>query len=446
MKHILVLGAGFVSDALIIYINRKKPDYKITVIDRDTRKVQAYAEKMFGVEIIQLEINGDDLIDNYIASCDLVISLLPWSMHIGIAKLCLKYKKHFVSTSYAKQEMIELHESAEKEGLIFLNEMGADPGIDHMMTMKIIDNVRRNNGKVKSFRSYGTNLPAPQYSNNPFGYKFSWNVAGFLNNAFNEATYLENKTVVHISEQDLFQCYELQDIGRLGTYEVFPNRDSLLYIDYYKIPEAETVFRGTLRYPGFCETWQYIKQLGLYDNTVLYDTAVYTVKKILIKHLNCTDSDLITYISRYLNITKSSLFIKKLNWLGLFSNRKLAIGDVNIYSIFKYLLETKLVYHSNETDQVIIYQEIIAEYDNSKMEKVTALLNYIGNGQHSGISCTVGLPAAIASIMILENKIKLTGVQVPLHREIYEPILEELVKEGINIQITPIEMCCDKEE
>lgn len=445
MKKILLLGAGFVSDALITYINNKRDDYEITVIDKDIKKVQAYTKQMPRIKVIQMEIKDDDSLNPYITSCDLVISLLPWSMHISIARLCLQYKKHFVSTSYAKKEMFELHESAKKEGLIFLNEMGADPGIDHMMSMKVIDYIRNKNGTVKSFCSYGTNLPAPECNNNPFGYKFSWNIIGFLGNIFNEAKFLKDKKIISVTGEELLLDYELQDVGGLGTYEVFPNRNSLNYINYYNIPEADTVFRGTLRYPGFCETWQYIKQLGLYEDTKHYNTMECSVNEILARHLNCMHSELISCIASKLKIEKQSLFIKKLNWLGLFSDIRLAIGAASIYAIFRHLLELKLVYQQEETDQVIIYQEIIAEYRNGKNEKLTAVLNYKRNALHSSISDTVGLPAAIASVMILENKIKSKGVQVPLHKEIYEPILEELEKEGISIEIKLVNLCIKKE-
>ncbi len=431
MKNILVLGAGFVARPLVRYL-LEKTDFRLVVADIRLQQAEKLIDGHPRGKAEKLDVNDVQALTAIIARADVVVSLLPWVFHIKVAKVCLQQNKHLVTASYVKPEMQALNEEAQKRGLLFLNEIGVDPGMDHMAAMQIINDVKNRGGKIISFYSYCGGLPSFESNNNPFGYKFSWSPVGVMLAALNDGRYLKDGKIVKVPEQQLFRHYWLKDIPDAGTFEAYVNRDALPYIDLYGIPEVRSMYRGTLRNISHCESWDYFKKLGLFNREIQYDFDRLTVKQVLARSINSNGKNPAKEAAEFLNVPQHSVTIKKLEWLGMFSDIKLPLGNATVFDMFAYLLETKLVYREGETDMLVQHHEFIAEYANGKQEQISATLVDTGIPfGDSSMARTVSLPVAIATRLIAEGKIKLSGVHIPVLPEIYEPVLAELKKMGI---------------
>ena len=253
MKKTLVLGAGMVSRPLVRYL-LDQPEYHVTMASRTVSKAEKIINGHDRGKSVSLNVNDDALLEKLVAESDVTVSLLPYEYHVKVAKLCIKHKKHLVTTSYVSESMQKLDNEAKKAGVLLLNECGLDPGIDHMSAMRIIHGVEENGGKIIIFRSTTGALPAPEANNNPFGYKFSWSPRGVLLASRNAAKWLEDGKEISIPGEKLFENYTLQDVPGVGTFENYPNRNSLPYKDIYGLKDAKTVYRGTFRMTGWCET------------------------------------------------------------------------------------------------------------------------------------------------------------------------------------------------
>jgi saccharopine dehydrogenase-like NADP-dependent oxidoreductase len=327
--------------------------------------------------------------------------------------------------------MQNLNDAAQKAGILILNEIGLDPGIDHMSAMRIIHDVHKRGGKVVSFQSYCGGLPALQNNNLPLGYKFSWSPRGVVMAGKNNGQFLEDGKVVFIPSKDLFKNYVIIDIEGFGSLEAYTNRDALPYKELYGLKDAHTVFRGTLRNNGWCYAMKKAQHLGLFDDAERHDLQGLTYRQMVSKLVGSDSSDsIIAKTARFLHIDKYSTVIKNFQWLGLFSDNPLP-DENNIMDIFCTLLQEKLVMEENELDLIILYHRFIAEFA-GKEELITSTLidKGIPDGD-SAMSRTVSLPAAIAAALILENKIDMTGVQIPVQPEIYNPVLDELARLNI---------------
>lgn len=429
MKKILVLGAGLVSKPLVQYLLKK--NFKVTVASRTVSKAEKLTDGFENGEAKELNVKNDEQLENLISKSDLVISLLPYTFHVKVAMFCIKHKKHLVTTSYVSDEMSKLDQGAKSADILILNEIGLDPGIDHMSAMKIIDNIVNQNGKVLSFRSYCGGLPDMQHNNNPFGYKFSWSPRGVVMAGRNNGQYLENGEIVFIPGKDLFKHYEILDIENVGNFEAYTNRDALPYQELYGLKDAQTIFRGTLRYVGWCYTSKKAQELGLFDDAPRQDLAGLTYAEMIQKLIESEDIDYIEEdAANFLGVEKHSTVIKKFKWLGLFSNTLLPDKN-NVMDMYSALLQKKLSMGEKELDLIILHHRFIAAYGNKK-EYITSTLVDTGipNGD-SAMSRTVSLPAAIAAALILESKIKLSGVKIPVMPELYNPVLSELETMGV---------------
>lgn len=435
MKKILVLGAGFVANPLVKYL-LKQPDTHVTVTDLIIHKAQELVKHSQRGTAKQLDVGNEEMLKKLILETDIVISLLPWIHHINVAKICLELRKNMVTTSYVKPEMKSLDTEVKEKGLLFLNEVGVDPGIDHMAAMKIIDTIKNTGGKITSFYSYCGGLPALVNNNNPLGYKFSWSPEGMMLAATNDGRYLNNGDIIEIPGDKLFEHYWLIDIlPGAGTFEAYVNRDALPYIELYNIDTVESMYRGTLRNIGHCESWNGFKQLGLFNRNLQFDFQKVTPRHVLANLVNSNGDNLLNNVADFLDIKNYSIIIKKLEWLGLFSDRKLPLEKASVFDMFAHILQQKLIYQENEVDLLVQHHEFIAIYPDSKKQKTTATLICEGiPGKDSAMARTVGLPAAIATKLILENKINLKGVNIPIFPEIYKPVLEELERMGIKFQ------------
>jgi saccharopine dehydrogenase-like NADP-dependent oxidoreductase len=424
MKNVLVLGAGLVSKPLVVYLLEK--GYQVKVASRTVSKAEVLVDGFENGQAESLNVDNQEQLQNLIQAADIVISLVPYTHHVKIAKICIEFKKHLITTSYVSAAMQDLNNAAHKAGILILNEIGLDPGIDHMSAMRIIHSVEKRQGKVISFQSYCGGLPALEHNNLPFGYKFSWSPRGVVMAGKNNGQFLEDGKVIFIPSKDLFRNYIIIDIEDIGSFEAYTNRDALPYKDLYGLQDAHTVFRGTLRNYGWCYAMKKAQELGLFDDSERKDLTGLTYNQMIGKLIGSEDDEnIIEETAWFLNLELHSTVIKNFNWLGLFDDEPLP-DETNVMDIFSALLQKKLVMRENELDLIVLYHRFIAKV-NGKEELITSTLidNGIPNGD-SAMSRTVSLPAAIATALILEGKINMTGVHIPIQPGIYNPVLDEL--------------------
>jgi saccharopine dehydrogenase (NADP+, L-glutamate forming) len=432
MKNVLCLGAGLVARPYIHYLSNH--GFHVIVASRTISKAQHLIEGCKDVEAIAFNIATDDsLLEDLVSKADLVCSLLPYTYHVKAAKVAIKYKKNFCTTSYISNEMKALDEDARKAGIILLNECGVDPGIDHMSAMRIIDHVHDKGGKIQSFTSFTGGLPAPDANNNPFGYKISWTPRGVLLAGRNDAHFLRDGEEVTIRGADLFQSFEIMQVPGIGAFEGYPNRDSMSYIDIYGIHETKTMLRGTLRNIGWCETLDAIADLGLLD--IEEKSFAGMTYKSMMKSLVSSDTDDIKdAVARFCKIPVNHPIIQRLGWLGLYDDIMIPSSINTQLDALCHLFEEKMQYAPGERDMIVMYHEFTAKYADAKQRITSTLIDYgIPHGD-SSMSRTVALPVAIASRMILEGNIRLTGVHRPIIPEIYNPILDELASLDISLE------------
>lgn len=426
MNHVLILGAGMVSRPLVRYL-LNLPAVKVTMASRTVEKADAIIDNHADGTAVALNVENDDQLESLIKNADIIVSLLPYAYHIKVAKNCIAHKKHLVTTSYVSKEMRALDAEARQARILLLNECGLDPGIDHMSAMKIIHGVEKQGGYIQHFRSTTGALPSHEDNTNPFGYKFSWSPRGVLLASRNPAQWLEEGKIVHIPGEELFEHYYLQDIPNVGTFENYPNRDSVQYKDIYGLDEAETVYRGTFRMTGWCETLRSIARIGWLNDTALEERNLRTYADVTAHLLSTTNTpSLYKYTALSLHFPLYSAVMKRLRWLGLFSDIPLPDGTDNPLDLLNKLTLSKMSLSAAEKDMIVMHHEFTAVYDDKKEYLTSTLVNYGLPHNDSAVARTVALPAAIAVKLILNNTIQLTGVHIPILPEIYNPILDEL--------------------
>ena len=431
MKKILVLGAGMVSRPMIQYL-LDQPDFHVIMASRTVSKAEQMIDGHPQGEAFSLDVNDDKKVENFISKADVVVSLLPYTYHVKVAEMCIAHKKHMITTSYVSDAMKALDKKAKNAGILILNECGLDPGIDHMSAMRIIHDIEKNKGKVVSFRSTTGALPSHEANNNPFGYKFSWSPRGVLLASRNAARWLENGTEISIPGEQLFENYSLQDIKDVGTFENYPNRNSVPYKDIYGLKDATTVYRGTFRMTGWCETLRCIVALGWLSEELPKTFTGKTYGDLTRQLIGGKPKDNLSQATaKYLGLKPYAAIIKRLEWLGLFSDMLLPKDKNNPLDYLNTLTLQKMSMGEHERDMVVMHHEFIAEYPSKKEYVTSTLIDYgIPDGDTS-VARTVALPAAIAVKMILKKEINMTGVHIPVIPEIYNPILDELEEMGI---------------
>ena len=435
MKKALVLGAGLVAGPLVRYL-LNVDGFTVTVASRTVEKAQALVSSAGNGIALSLNVRDEAALEALIADHDLSISLLPYVYHPTVARLCVKHHKQMVTTSYVKPEMQALDASAKEAGVILLSEVGVDPGIDHMSAMEVIHKIADRSGKLISFTSNTGGLPAPDANDNPFGYKFSWAPRGVVMAGKNPAKFLKNGEVIDVPGPELFSYHWPCEIKGFGELEVYPNRDSMPYIESYGIPTVTSMFRGTLRYPGWCETLKRIVDLGLLDEIERDDITGLTYGRLLARLIDSDGSDLRSDLAEFLGIAADSEPVARLEWLGLLCDDAIPAVDNTYLDVVASRMLSKMGYAPGERDMLVMQHEFVVEYPD-RTEKITStMVDYgIPNGD-SSMSRLVGLPAAIAARMILQGEINVTGVHVPIIPEIYKPVLAELAAMGISFQET----------
>ena len=434
MKQVLIIGAGTVARPAVGYLLEKE-GLEVVVADQDPGKAEALVAGHPGGRAVALDAGDASLLKRTISAADIVVSLLPWTLHPVIAELCLVHGKHMVTASYVKEEMQAMDREARDKGLIFLNEVGVDPGLDHMSAMQIIDAVRAEGGRIDSFFSYCGGLPALESNNNPLGYKFSWSPEGAMLAATNDGRYMEHGKVYEVPGCDLFKHYWLKSVPGAGVFEAYVNRDALPYLEIYGIEDASGMYRGTLRNVGYCETWDFIKQLSLLNRKMKFDFDEVSPREVLANIVNCPETNVRAGVAAYLKIPEHSLTLKKLEWLGLLSDRRLPIGTASVFEMFSHTLKSRLVYDEGEMDLLVMHHEFEAIYPGLPRQRIQSTLIDSGDPEgDSSMSRTVGYPVGIAAGLIAEGKIAQTGVLRPVSAEIYTPVLAECKRLGIRFK------------
>ena len=433
MKKVLILGAGLVVNPIVNHLLSK--GLFLTVADRDKSKAEAIVRNHPNGKAIEWSTEDEATLDQLIASHDLTVSLLPYTYHVMVARHCLKRKKDMVTASYVSPEMQALDTSAKEVGIIILNEMGLDPGIDHMSAMRIIDHVHGRGGKIEEFYSFCGALPAPEAAKNPFKYKFSWSPKGVVMAGNNDGRYLRHDKVVEIPTEHLFKNPLLVDFTDVGKLEVYPNRDSISYIDIYGIPEAKTMMRGTFRYEGWCETMDAMKQLNLisYDTFDMKDMTFAEFMAHQIDEENATNIK--EKVAKYLKLDDEAHAIKAMEWLGLFDDSEMKRGIDSPFEVTSDLMINKMSLGQNERDMVAMQHNFLASYPDGSKEVIRSrMLDFGTPATDTSIARTVALPAAIGVEMILKGEISVKGVFRPVIPEIYNPVLDELEKLNIRME------------
>jgi saccharopine dehydrogenase (NADP+, L-glutamate forming) len=420
MQNILILGAGLVAKPMVQYLLNK--NYHVTIAsntpDRATQMIGNHPDGRSVYWDASDETGLSELISNH----DLTVSLLPYVFHLMVAKHCIKDRKNMVTTSYVKPEMKALDQQAREAGIIILNEIGLDPGIDHMSAMRIIDNIHSKEGAVLEFYSICGALPAPESADNPFKYKFSWSPKGVVMAGNNDAMFLRHGQEVSIPSKDLFKNPFKVNFPGIGLLDVYPNRDSIAYKEIYGIPEAQTMYRGTFRYQGWCETMDVIKQLNLisYDK---YDMTGMTYADMVSKEVS--DSKI---------LSSASYALQAMKWLGLFDDSPMNRGIDSPFEVTSDLMISKMTLGNEERDMVALQHTFLAGYSDGRKEVIRSrMLDYGSPSTDTSIARTVALPAAIGVEMILSGKITETGVHIPVIPEIYNPVLDQLETMGIRM-------------
>ncbi len=436
MKHILVIGAGRSSSALIAYLleHATAENWQITVADMDLRLAQEKLGNADNGNAQAFDIRDDEKRRDLISKHDLVISMLPAFMHGDVARDCVELGKHMATASYVSNDMKALDAEAKKKGLLLLNECGLDPGLDHASAMKLIHHIQAQGGEVTTFKSYCGGLVAPSSNDNPWGYKFSWNPRNVVLAGQGTAQWLENGELKFIPYNRLFTQIDTIGVEGYGSFDAYANRDSISYIDTYGLKNISTMLRGTLRQQNYCKAWNVFVKLGWTDDSAkIYNTAKlsYTdlLKSFLPIHSGNVKADLKTFMGKEWDADIEHM----MDYLELFSNKKISINEGTAAQLLQALLEEKWQLKAGDRDMIVMQHQF--EYRSTTGEKkhLQSSLVLEGKNEHmTAMAMTVGLPLAITVRRFLQGHLNLSGVQLPTVPQIYEPMLQELSQHGIS--------------
>jgi saccharopine dehydrogenase-like NADP-dependent oxidoreductase len=436
MKKILVIGAGRSAVTLIKYLldNAKSNNWLVIVADYlEELAKSAVAEHEQGKAIF-FDVNNAEQREEEIKSTDIVISMLPASMHFLVAKDCVRLKKNLVTASYVSAEIAGLDEAAKQVGVLLLNEIGLDPGVDHMSAMQVIDKIKANGGVLMSFKSFCGGLVHPDYDSNPWNYKFTWNPRNVVLAGQGTAQYIENGEYKYIPYTKLFERIDKMSVLDAGEFEGYANRDSLSYRKAYGLEDIPTLFRGTLRRSGYSAAWNVFVQLGMTDDTYKIENSENISNRELLNMFLTYDTELSVeqkLCNAYQMTTDSTIF-KKISWLGMFENTKVGLKNASPAMLLQAILEEKWALAAEDKDMIVMQHQFEYIQDGAEQKLNSSLVVFGDDTRYTAMAKTVGLPAAIATKLILNGEISATGVQIPTTQDIYAPVLEELAAYGIN--------------
>jgi len=437
MRNILIIGAGRSASSLIEYLLNKAEaeNLQITIGDLSAELAQRKTKGHPRASAITFDIFDEEQRREEIGKADVVISMLPAHLHYEVAKDCITFKKHMVTASYISPAMQDLDEQVRANNLIFMNEIGLDPGIDHMSAMKIIEDIRDKGGKVLLFESFCGGLVAPESDNNLWNYKFTWNPRNVvLAGQGGAAKFVQEGTYKYIPYNKLFRRTEFMEVEGYGRFEGYANRDSLKYRSVYGLDDALTLYRGTLRRVGFSKSWNMFIQLGMTDDTyVMEDSETMSYREFINSFLPYHPTDSVELKLRHsLKIDQDDIQWDKLVELDLFNDDKIVgLRNATPAQILEKILSDKWTLKQDDKDMIVMYHKIGYEL-NGKEHQIDATMVCIGDDQtYTAMAKTVGLPVAMAALQILNGNITTPGVQLPLKKEVYLPILNELEEFGV---------------
>ena len=430
--RVLLLGSGFVSKPLARYLLAH--GIGLTVVSPFVDKAQELiGDHPFG-EAHYWTSDDREGLDVLVHNHDVIISLLPAPLHPMVARRCIDHRKDLVTTSYVSPEMRGLNSKAKQAGVLFLNELGVDPGLDHMSAMTIIDDIKDRGGEITSFRSYCGGLPSPDSNDNPWGYKFSWSPLGVLRAGTNAACYRKAGELVYLAPEHIFHDVHHLDNDGMGKLEAYPNRDAVKYSSLYRLPNVQSMFRGTLRYKGWSQTMRRVGELGLLNLSPRADLPGLTWPQLMSELVHCPESRLRELVAENLWLEQDHPTMEKLEWLGVFSDLPVDERSTSVAEALSYLMQQKMVYGETDRDMIVMHHVLEADFGDHQERITSTMVDHGERGGDSSMARTVSLPAAIAVRMVLEGKVKLTGVHIPTTRELYAPILEELATLGIALE------------
>ncbi len=440
MRKILIIGAGRSASSLIKYLLEKSEseNLQLTIADLSVELAQKKTNNHPRAKAIALDIQNTSDREQAIQNADLVISMLPAYMHIEVAKNCIRFKKHLVTASYISPEMQVLDEQVKANNLVFMNEIGLDPGIDHMSAMKVIDEIRSKGGKMLLFESFCGGLVAPESDNNLWNYKFTWNPRNVvLAGQGGAAKFIQEGKYKYIPYHKLFRRTEFFDIEGYGRFEGYANRDSLKYRSIYGLDDILTLYRGTIRRVGFSRAWNMFVQLGMTDDSyVMENSETMSYRDFINSFLPYSLTDSVELKTRYqLGIEQDDIQWEKLVELDIFNpNKIVGLKNATPAQILEKILTESWTLGPDDKDMIVMYHKFGYELNGEK-KQIDSKMVTIGEDQtYTAMAKTVGLPVAMAALQILNRKITTYGVQLPIKKEVYQPILKELETFGITFK------------
>lgn len=437
LRKILVIGAGKSTSYLLDYFLEKSETerLKIIIADLNPEHIAQKFKDHNHFEVKKLDILNRDARQQTIKDVDIVVSMLPAFLHIQVAKDCILFEKHLITASYVSDEIKLLDEKAKEKNLVFMNEIGLDPGVDHMSALQFIDQIKNKGGKMLLFESFTGGLVAPECDTNLWNYKFTWNPRNVvLAGQGGTAKFIQEGTDKYIPYHKLFRRTEFVDVDGFGKFEVYANRDSLKYREAYGLEDVLTLYRGTMRRVGFSKAWDMFVQLGVTDDTYSIENSEGMSYRAFINlFLPYSPTNTVELkLRHYLNIDQDDIMWEKLKELNLFDATKIITSkNATPAQILQEILEKDWTLADTDKDMIVMYHKFGYEIKGEK-KQIDASMVVVGeNRSHTAMSKTVGLPVAIATLLILNKKITTPGVQIPIKKEVYSPILKELESYGI---------------
>jgi len=437
MRRILLIGAGRSSSFLVKYLldHAYNENWILIVSDVSEELAKKKTGNHPASKAVGFDIQNENQRSSLISEADIVISMLPANMHYPVATECLKQKKNLITASYVSPEMQALNDDVAAAGLLFMNECGLDPGIDHMSAMEIIDSIHERGGSIEAFRSYTGGLVAPESNDNPWGYKFSWNPRNVILAGQGTAKYIENGLYKYIPYSRLFKEIQTVSVDGYGTFDGYANRDSLSYRKLYDLEKIPTMIRGTLRQAGYCNAWNIFVQLGLTDDSyAIEDSENLTYKKLVEAFLpsDTKGKNVDERLAAFAGIPQTDLAMQMVRWTGILEDVVIGLPNATPAQVLQKLLEPKWKLKDSDRDLIVMQHLFEFTLEGKKILQSTSLVVKGENSNYTAMAKTVGTPLAIVARLILNNRISLKGVQIPTHKSVYEPVLKELKDYGIS--------------
>lgn len=432
MKKVAILGAGYVVKPMVDYfIDVCK--YEVIIATRTVSKAdKVISGRSLGTSV-SWTIDQIDVLEKIISEVDIVVVMIPRSCHAVVAELCIKHKTPMITTDFKHEGIACFDDEAKKHDTLILTELGEDPGLDNMGLKQMIDQVNDEGGKIIKIDSYGSGIPSFEHNRNPWGYKFSWDPNGLMRSAVSSATYQIDGKVIEVPEK--FKHHRLVDIHEIGTFETYPSNDSTRYLKEFGLDENISIYKGLLRYIGYCNTMTNLLKIKLIENTEEKNFENKTYSQFIAELIGSSTTEGIKIkFAKSLNMDSNDDFVEKLDWLGMFDNVRISIKSGTNSNLLVDLMLKKMAYEPYEKDMIIVHNEMVVEFSDRTEKRISSMVNEGIPYGDSAMARAVSLPPAIAAKLILEGKFTSKGVCIPSTKEMYEPILDEMETFGFSFK------------